>query len=181
VTWVSVALKSDSDHSSKPVIRRVHYEGPPALAVGETEVLGRRAGPETNGTTRIAVTGLPEMVIDCGYGPRDTAIKNGLSGRLGDKGLRIVRPQFSLTPRSRAITFEFDDGRSWALVSSGFGRCELRRGSPGGNAVFRSGNPLKPAVVEDIELEEVAFVVACATLGSLYELTKILGRLAKGI
>jgi hypothetical protein len=35
--------------------------------------------------------------------------------------------------------------------------------------------------VEDIELEEVAFVVACATLGSLYELTKILGRLAKGI
>ena len=120
MTWVSVALKSDSDHSSKPVIRRVHYEGPPALAVGETEVLGRRAGPETNGTTRIAVTGLPEMVIDCGYGPRDTAIKNGLSGRLGDKGLRIVRPQFSLTPRrapSPSSSMTGGAGPSSALAS----------------------------------------------------------------
>jgi hypothetical protein len=159
----------------------VHYEGPPARAVGEAEVLSRRAGPETNGSSRISVPGLAEMVIDCGYGPRDTAIKNGISGQLGDLGLRIVRPRFSLTPRSRAIIFEFDDGRRWALVSSGFARCELRRGSPGGDAIFRSGNPLKPAVVDSIDLQEVALIVACAVLGSLYELTKILGRLAKGV
>jgi len=181
VTWTTAVVKTEDDRTSEPVVRRVHYEGPPAPAVGETEVLSRRAGPATNGSTRVAVTGLPEMVIDCGYGPRDTAIKEGISGRLGDVGLHIVRPRFSLTPKSRAIFFEFDDGKRWALVSSGFARCELRRGGPDGDAIFRSGNPEKWTVVDGIEPQEVALVVACNLLGSLYELTKILGRVAKGI
>jgi hypothetical protein len=181
VSWTSVAFKSQDDRSSEPVIRRVNYEGPHAPAVGETEVLSRRAGPATNGTTRVSVAGAPELSVDCGYDPRDGAIKHGISGRLGDQRLRIVRPRFSLTPRSRAIFFELEDGQRWALVSSGFARCELRRGSPGGEAIFRSGTPMKPAVEEGIQPHEVAFVVTCSVLGSLYELTKILARVAKGI
>ena len=122
---------------------------------------------------------MPEVEIQSDYGPKDITLRRGIEGHLGPHELVIVRPSLGLSPASRAIHFKLDDGRSWILISSGFARCELRRGSIEGEPAFRaSGNPELASAVTP---EEAALAVVCETLVTLYDMTKILGRLTEGL
>lgn len=129
MTWLVVEMREEDDRSSKPVVHRVRYEGPHGPARAETQVMARKYG--ANGSTSVSVPGLPELLIEADYRPSDRALKRGVPGRLGDQAARLVRPRYLLTPKSRAIYFELEDGRRWALKSSGFARCAwFRDGSP---------------------------------------------------
>jgi hypothetical protein len=182
MSWAPARIDRQRDLKATPVVTRVHYEGPHGPATGEaqggTSGLGKGKGVET-GRTRVTGPAVPEVEIQSDYGPKDITLHRGIEGHLGPQGLVIVRPSFGLTPASRTIHFKLDDGRSWILISSGFARCELRRGSIEGVPAFRaSGNP---ELSSDVTPEEVALAVVCETLVTLYDMTKILGRLTEGL
>jgi hypothetical protein len=182
MSWVPARFDRQRDLNAKPVVTRVHYEGPHGPATGEaqggTSGLGKGKGVET-GRTRVAGPAVPEVEIRSDYGPKDITLRRGIEGHLGTQELLIVRPRFGLNPPDRAIHFKLDDGRSWILISSGFARCELRRGAIEGSPAFRASR--NPELASDAGPEEVALAVVCETLVTLYDLTKILGRLTEGL
>jgi hypothetical protein len=182
MSWVPARFDKQRDLNAKPVVTRVHYEGPHGPATGEaqggTSGLAKGKGVET-GRTRVTGSALPEVEIQSDYGPKDITLRRGIEGHLGTQGLLIVRPRFGLTPAGRTIQFKLDDGRTWILISSGFARCELRRGSIEGAPAFRASR--NPELASDATPEEVALAVVCETLVTLYDMTKILGRLTEGL
>jgi hypothetical protein len=182
MSWIPARFDKEFDRNVTPVVTRVRYEGPHGPATGEsgggTSGLGKGQGVETGRTT---VTGpsVPEIEVQSAQGPKDFTMRRGIEGHLGNLGLLIVRPRFGLAPASRVIHFRLDDGRTWILISSGFARCELRRNSIEGPPAMRASR--SPEFAPDITPEEVALAVTCETLGTLYDQTKILGRLTEGL
>lgn len=182
MSWISVRLELEGSVRDARSVNRVHYDGPHGPATGAADIVGgvRMKRPAVEeGQTAVTGADLPKLSLDCGYGPMDSTLRKGIEGSLGDVPLRIVRPRYGLLPSSRAVHFELDDGRRWMLVSSGFAKCELRRESSDGAPIFHAMKSV--AVADEIEPEEVALVVACETLGSLYQLTKIGARFFQGI
>jgi hypothetical protein len=100
--------------------------------------------------------------------------KAGVPGRVGDSTLQVVRPSFGLTPASRAMTFTLGDGASWFLVSSGWGKAELRRADVDGPPVFRRGS-VALEVDDSITADEVALLLVCE-VSAPYVYVKILAR-----
>ena len=182
MSWVPAGFDKQRDLNTTPVVTRVLYEGPHGPATGEaqggTSGLSKGKGVET-GRTRVTGPAVPEVEVQSDYGPKDLTLRRGIEGHLGNQELLIVRPGFGLSPVSRAIHFKLDDGRSWVLISSGFARCELRRGSAEGAPAFRASS--NPELASDITPDEVALAVVCETLVTLYDLTKIFGRLTEGL
>lgn len=177
---VPVHFEESHDRDADPVIKRTLYDGPLGPAVAEssggTHGLRKGKGVET-GRTQVRGDQVPPVDLDCDAGPQDFTLRRGIEGRIDGTPLRLVRPRYGLIPSRRAIHFELADGRRWVLISSGFARCELRRNSTGGQPVFHT----RHGVAANIQPEEVALVVACQSLGSLYLLTKIVGRAVQGI
>jgi hypothetical protein len=182
MSWVPARFDKQRDLNATPIVTRVRYEGPHGPASGEaqggTSGIRKDQGVET-GSTMVTGPTVPALDLQSDYGPKDFTLRNGIEGHLGNLGLRIVRPRFGLTTASRTVHFNLDDGRTWVLISSGFARCELRRGSIQGEAAFRASRT--PELASDITPEEVALAVACETLGTLYDMSKIFGRLTEGI
>jgi len=178
--WVPVHFKESYDRDVKPIIKHTLYEGPRGPAVAEssggTHGLRKGKGVET-GRTRVRGDQVPPVDLDCDAGPQDFTLRHGIEGRIDGAPLRLVRPRYGLLPSRRVIHFDLADGRRWVLISSGFARCELRRKSTDGEPVFDT----RRGVAANIQPEEVALVVACESLGSLYLLTKIVGRVFQAI
>lgn len=149
------------------------YDGPRGPARAEAEI-----GDE-DARTAVEGNAIPGTSLACGTNPRARTWRRGVDGELGDRALRVSRPSFGLLPRSRALHFDCDDGRRWFLVSSGWGRTDLRRGDVGGTIAFRR-KLLSIHVSETIAPEEVALLLLCEATGP-YQQVKILARLASGI
>jgi hypothetical protein len=181
MNWVPARFERQRDLNATPVVTRVRYEGPHGPATGEAQGgtfgLAKGKGVET-GRTRVTGPEVPELEVRSDIGPKDFTLRRGIEGHLGNLELLIVRPGFGLAPARRIIHFKLDDGRKWILISSGFARCELRRGSIEGEPALRASR--NPELASDVTPEEVALAVTCETLGTLYEQTKILGRLTEG-
>lgn len=182
MSWTPILFTRQHQREAAGMVTKVQYNGPHGSAVAESSGgsygLRKGRGVETGRTT---VTGqhLPMVDIACASGPKDFTINRGIEGRVGAQALRISRPRFGLLPSGRVIHFDLEDGRRWVLISSGFAQCELRRGSSRGEAIFTG--PRSYAAGPGIRPDEVALVVACETLHSLYGLVKILARLTEGI
>jgi hypothetical protein len=141
------------------------YQGPGGPAQAETR---------GDGTTHIDGQGIPATTVELDLHAKGRAFKAGVPGRVGDSTLQVVRPSFGLTPASRAMTFTLGDGASWFLVSSGWGKAELRRADVDGPPVFRRGS-VALEVDDSITADEVALLLVCE-VSAPYVYVKILAR-----